>query len=102
MTPLRRIASFAAAGLIAAGAVAAGSAPAQAKATANPPSCVNINVANFNHVIVTNNCTYAVKLKIIFSGAPDTNCFTLAGYGGKRDENRYNYPFGVYDKTITC
>jgi hypothetical protein len=65
------------------------------------PSCVSVDVRSFNHVIMYNNCSTSQKLKVVWSYARDSGCFTVAS-GGSKDVNAYNQPLAQYDKVVTC
>ncbi|MFY1617448.1 hypothetical protein [Micromonospora sp. WMMD736] len=65
------------------------------------PSCVSVDVRSFNHVIMYNNCSSSQKLKVVWSYARDSGCFTVAA-GGSKDVNAYNQPLAQYDKVVTC
>ncbi|GAB1642777.1 hypothetical protein KRMM14A1259_32000 [Krasilnikovia sp. MM14-A1259] len=73
-----------------------------APAYAGPkPGCVSVDVRSFNHVIMHNNCSTSQKLRVVWSYARDSGCFTVAS-GGSKDVNAYNQPLAQYDKVVTC
>lgn len=103
---MKRIAKLSAA--VFTGAVVVTCLPSTAYAATSAPSCVKRvsgstgGMPNGAKVTVTNNCTTSKRLKVIFTNAHDSECFSLApGKSATRTSN-IAYPFSHYDKTVLC
>ncbi|MBP2707751.1 hypothetical protein JOL79_28605 [Microbispora sp. RL4-1S] len=65
------------------------------------PFCVTVTVNSFNNVTIYNNCSRSWKLKVVWSYARDSGCFTV-GPGGSKLVGAENQPLAQYDKVVTC
>jgi hypothetical protein len=103
-----RISVKAAAVLVVAGGLVGTGLPAGAFAATSAPSCVKRDVGltggtpNGAKVKLTNKCGSSKRLKVVWTNAHDSKCFTL-GVGKSRTEtSSIARPFSSYDKTVLC
>ncbi|WP_030688527.1 hypothetical protein [Streptomyces sp. NRRL B-1347] len=61
------------------------------------PACVERSV-NGRSATATNNCGRVMRVKIVVKHGPDSRCTSLK----HRAWARHSWPFGSYDKTVTC
>ncbi|MCI3932564.1 hypothetical protein [Streptomyces sp. AN091965] len=61
------------------------------------PACVQRSV-NGRSATATNNCGRVMRVKIVVKHGPDSRCHSLK----HRAWARHSWPFGSYDKTVTC
>lgn len=104
---MKKLMAGAASVLMMGGALTVISAGAAAAAT-NAPSCVDRYVYNDDgmpqgqHVRLTNNCRSTKKVKVIWTRAHDSKCFTLSVGERVRTGSDIAVPFSHYDKTVLC
>ncbi|MEV0438092.1 hypothetical protein AB0I84_33580 [Streptomyces spectabilis] len=61
------------------------------------PACVERSVSG-RSATATNNCGRVLRVKIVVKHGPDSRCTSLK----HRAWARHSWPFGSYDKTVTC
>ncbi|QDP97435.1 hypothetical protein FOE78_17260 [Microlunatus elymi] len=95
MTKIRTGLTLASAGVPAISALTI-AAPNAAAATA--PSCVRKTSQSPIRVTVQNDCTHAVRVKVVFKFAPDTKCASISA--GQR--YTFSHLAGSFDYIATC
>ncbi|MEI5102091.1 hypothetical protein RB200_30710 [Streptomyces sp. PmtG] len=68
-----------------------------AAARGTAPACVQRSVRG-RSATVNNRCGRLMRVKIVVKRGPDSRCYALK----HRAWARYSWPFGSYDKTVTC
>ncbi|QDQ13265.1 hypothetical protein [Streptomyces spectabilis] len=61
------------------------------------PACVKRSVSG-RSATATNDCGRVMRVKIVVKHGPDSRCTSLK----HRAWARHSWPFGSYDKTVTC